>query len=181
MIQSKDDLKEYIQSDKKRNHYATKLYFKYLFLKKDKFYVIRYLKNLRKLEYFSNYRKNLIKKGLYIYYKIKVERLSRKYEIFIKPNTIGKGLYIPHLMGGIIINARKLGTNCSINAGAVVGHCNGGCPEIGDNVEIGLGCKIYGNIKIGNNVIITPNSVIYQDVPDNVIIGGNPPKIIKYK
>ncbi len=51
--------------------------------------------------------------------------------------------------------------------------------EIGDNVELAVGCKVIGRIIIGNNVIVAPNAVVVKDVPDNAIVGGVPATIIK--
>lgn len=50
--------------------------------------------------------------------------------------------------------------------------------EIFDNVFIGAGSIIMGNVKIGPNVIIAAGSVVTKDVPPNSIVGGNPAKII---
>ena len=50
---------------------------------------------------------------------------------------------------------------------------------IGDNAWIGGGAIILPNITIGNNVVIAAGSVVTKDVPDNVVVGGNPAKIIK--
>lgn len=61
-----------------------------------------------------------------------------------------------------------------------VGGGSDGFPRIGDNVLIGTGSCVLGNIKIGNNVIIGANSVVLSDVPDNVVVAGNPAKVIKY-
>ena len=47
-------------------------------------------------------------------------------------------------------------------------------PLIGDNVVIMDHAKIIGPVKIGNNVVIKPYSVVTKDVPDNCIIEGNP-------
>ena len=47
-------------------------------------------------------------------------------------------------------------------------------PVIGDNVFIGTGAKIIGNITIGNNVLIGANAVVTKDVPDNCTVIGNP-------
>ncbi len=57
----------------------------------------------------------------------------------------------------------------------------GGCPKIGDNVFIGCGAIVIGNIKIGNNVIIGANSLVIRDIPDNAIVGGVPAQILNYK
>ncbi|MFC6040212.1 maltose acetyltransferase domain-containing protein [Paenisporosarcina macmurdoensis] len=51
--------------------------------------------------------------------------------------------------------------------------------EIGHNVWIGGRAVINPGVKIGNNVVIASGSVVVKDVPDNVVVGGNPAKIIK--
>ncbi len=45
-----------------------------------------------------------------------------------------------------------------------------GVPIIGDNVYIAPGAKIFGKIKIGNNVKIGANAVVYKNIPDNAIV-----------
>ena len=49
----------------------------------------------------------------------------------------------------------------------------------GNNVWIGGGAIINPGITVGNNVIIASGAVITKDVPDNVVVGGNPAKVIK--
>jgi putative colanic acid biosynthesis acetyltransferase WcaB len=50
---------------------------------------------------------------------------------------------------------------------------------IGDNVEVGANVCIIGDIKVGNNVRIGAGAVVVKNVPDNVVIAGNPARIIK--
>lgn len=50
---------------------------------------------------------------------------------------------------------------------------------IGNNVWIGGGSMINPGVTIGNDVVIAPGSVIISDIPDHVVVGGNPAKIIK--
>lgn len=52
-------------------------------------------------------------------------------------------------------------------------------PSIGNNVVFGTGSKAYGEIVIGDNVIVAPNAVVTHDVPSNCIVAGIPAKIIK--
>jgi len=52
--------------------------------------------------------------------------------------------------------------------------------NIGDNVWIGGRAIINPGVKIGNNVVIASGAVVAKDVPDNVVVGGNPAKIIKW-
>jgi maltose O-acetyltransferase len=50
---------------------------------------------------------------------------------------------------------------------------------IGDNVWIGGNAVINPGVNIGNNVVVASGSVVVKDIPDNVVVGGNPAKIIK--
>ena len=52
-----------------------------------------------------------------------------------------------------------------------------GVRSIGDNVYIGAGAKLVGDVKIGNNVVIMPNSLVITDVRDNTTIAGVPARI----
>lgn len=50
---------------------------------------------------------------------------------------------------------------------------------IGKNVWIGTGCYILKGVNVGDNSIIAANSVVTKDVPSNVIVAGNPAKVVK--
>ena len=51
--------------------------------------------------------------------------------------------------------------------------------KIGNNIWIGDKCTILKGVTIGDNVVVGANTLIYKDVPSNVVIGGNPFKILK--
>lgn len=95
---------------------------------------------------------------------------------------IGEGFYIGHF-GTIVINEKaKIGKNCNIAHNVTIGQANRGklkgYPTLGDSVWIGTGTVIVGNIIIGSNVLIAPNSFVNIDVPDNSLVMGNPCKIV---
>ncbi|WP_283152478.1 maltose acetyltransferase domain-containing protein [Guptibacillus hwajinpoensis] len=50
---------------------------------------------------------------------------------------------------------------------------------IGDNVWIGGGAIINPGVTIGNNAVIASGAVVVKDVPENVVVGGNPARVIK--
>lgn len=52
--------------------------------------------------------------------------------------------------------------------------------SIGDDVWIGGGAIILPGVTIGNNVVVGAGSVVTRDIPDNVVVAGNPAKIIKH-
>lgn len=176
MIRDRKTLKEYISADKSR-YIVRRPTFLGRILNDESYFILRYLKCLRYLEYYKNtHRKSLF----YLYYELKYRYFSRKYNISITPNTVGKGLRIPHYNGGIIINCKSMGDWCTVNSGVILGKKKGKLPIIGNHVDISVGAKVIGGIAIGNNVIIGANAVVVTNVPDNTIVGGIPAKIIRY-
>ncbi len=78
---------------------------------------------------------------------------------------------LPHGLYGIIISHNAvIGSNCTIFHQVTIGEGKGGAPVIGDNVFIGAGAKIIGNVKIGSNSKIGVNAVVVHDVPENSIV-----------
>jgi maltose O-acetyltransferase len=51
--------------------------------------------------------------------------------------------------------------------------------SFGNNVWIGGSAVINPGVTVGDNVVIASGAVITKDVPDNVVVGGNPAKVIK--
>lgn len=184
MIQNYRELKDYLQADLNRYGHR-KLKLLGWFCGDESYVVKRLLKRLRWLEYYTNKKKRLWDYPLYFICFLLYRRLRLKTGIHLEVNTIGKGLYIPHYGGGIYANCEKLGDFCIISSGVVLGIKGSGRkkgrPIIGNNVEICVGAKVIGNVHVGNNVIIAPNSVVITDIPDNAIVSGVPAKIIKIK
>lgn len=54
----------------------------------------------------------------------------------------------------------------------------GGAPTIGNNCLIGVGAKIIGNVRVGDNVRIGANAIVVDDVPDNCTVVMNKPRVI---
>lgn len=95
---------------------------------------------------------------------------------------IGKGTVFPHDALGCVFHPDvKIGKNCKILHGVTMGGRAGhkGLPIIGDNVVIGTHAQLIGNVKIGNNSIVGAGAIVTHDVPDNVVVVGNPARILK--
>ncbi|HHT38729.1 MAG TPA: serine O-acetyltransferase [Mollicutes bacterium] len=112
------------------------------------------------------------------------ERTKRKTGIEIHPGaTIGENLFIDHGMGVVIGETAVIGNNVTIFYGVTLGGTGKEKgkrhPTIEDNVIIGTGAKILGNITIGSNSKIGANAVVLNDVPKNATVVGIPGKIAK--
>jgi serine O-acetyltransferase len=100
---------------------------------------------------------------------------------------IGKNLFIDHGMGIVIGETTIIGDNVTLFHQVTLGgsgNPNGANrkrhPTIEDNVIIGAGAKVLGNITIGHNAKIAPNSVVTFDVSANDVIIPSP-SIVKTK
>lgn len=118
-----------------------------------------------------------------IFTRFLLKRKMIKFGIEIHPKTqIGYGFYIGH-WGEIVINEKAIiGNNCNISQGVTIGQINRGdkkgTPNIEDNVYIGPGAKILGEITIRQNSAIGANAVVIKDVLPDTTVGGIPAKEI---
>lgn len=140
--------------------------------------MLRFLKYLRRAQCTNN---RLLK----FLCKLILRRYRLKYGLEISPSTsIGKGLYLGHAFNITINPKAVIGDWCNIHKGVVIGQENRGkrkgVPNIGNKVWIGINAAIVGNITIGDDVLIAPNSYVNCDVPSHSIVFGNP-CIIKHR
>jgi serine O-acetyltransferase len=169
-IKKKYSLKELIKSDLYRYDRATS--FKNLLKTYIKEPGANYMVWFRVAQKYNNFFTKMI---------LRHKMLKFGMEIF--PATdIDKGFYIGHF-GGIIVNPMsKIGKNCNISHNVTIGASirgkSKGYPTIGDNVFIGPGAKIFGDITIGDNCAIGANAVVTKSFSANSVIGGVPAKLI---
>lgn len=98
----------------------------------------------------------------------------------VPKEAFGGGLFIQHGFS-TGVSAHSIGENCWINQRVTVGFKGDGYPTIGNNVSIGVGAVIIGDVRIGNNVKIGANALVLHDVPDNSIVVSPEAKIIRNK
>ncbi|ABC32805.1 Serine acetyltransferase [Hahella chejuensis KCTC 2396] len=95
---------------------------------------------------------------------------------------IGKGMVVCNF-SGIFVLAEEIGDNFTVYEGVTVGNIRGKprLAIIGDNVTLEPGCKVLGDVTIGDNVVVRANSLVITDVPANSIAIGNPARIVPMK
>lgn len=111
--------------------------------------------------------------------------VSKKNGNEINVNTIiGKGFCIIHAYNITINKNAVIGDNCNLHKGVTIGHeARGkrkGCPTIGNKVWMGINSTVVGNVTIGDDVLIAPNTFVNCDVPSHSVVLGNP-CVIKHK
>jgi serine O-acetyltransferase len=96
---------------------------------------------------------------------------------------IGEGTRFGHRGIAVIVNPRaRIGRRCLIRPQVVIGGAGDGShgvPVLGDDVEIGVGAKILGGIRIGDGARIGANAVVLADVPAGAVAVGVPARIIE--
>lgn len=95
---------------------------------------------------------------------------------------LGIGIFIDHGMGVVIGETTIIGDGATIYQGVTLGGTGKERgkrhPTLGNNVMIGAGAKILGNINIGQNTRIGANSVLLHSVPDDCTVVGIPGRVV---
>jgi serine O-acetyltransferase len=95
---------------------------------------------------------------------------------------IGRRFFIDHGMGVVIGETAVVGDDVTLYQGVTLGGTGKEHgkrhPTIGDNVVIGTGARVLGNIRVGENCRIGANSVVLRSVPDNSTVVGVPGHIV---
>lgn len=116
------------------------------------------------------------------YYERKLHKLELKTGIYFENNmTIGKGFIIGH-WGKIVINGKakfsnQLFVTHNVTIGRDIRGKRKGVPTFGERVVIRTNSTVVGNVHIGNDVLIAPNTFVNFDVPDHSVVIGNPATI----
>ena len=173
MIRSYADMLAYREADRQqlgRTHRFNAVY--------DEVWLFQRL--LRRVEYYLNCgsKKNPFSVIIQKYYSYRLHCQAVRCGFDIPPNTFGPGLSIAH-RGTIVVHSEaRIGANCRLHVGVVIGTRPGPLdqvPVIGNNCYIGPGAKIFGDIVIGDNTAIGANAVVNRSFPEgHCTIAGMP-------
>jgi len=114
-----------------------------------------------------------------------ISQLARFFTgIEIHPGAeIGQGLFIDHGTGVVVGETAIIGNNVTLFQGVTLGGTGKETgkrhPTLGDNIVVGAGAKVLGNIEVGSNAYIGANAVVLKNVPANTTVVGVPGRITK--
>ena len=140
--------------------------------------IVKYIKLLRKEEYYFNCRKDAIGRMMALWYFRRKNTLGNRIGFKIPRNTFEEGLTIYH-HGGIIINEDvKVGKNATLHGENCIGNDGSSgnkVPVIGDHLDLGIGAKVIGDVTLGNRVSVGANAVVTNSFEkDNITLVGLP-------
>lgn len=96
---------------------------------------------------------------------------------------LGRRLFIDHAMGVVIGETTIVGDDCVLYQGVTLGGTGKESgkrhPTLGNNVTVGAGAKVLGNIHLGDGVKVGGNSVVVKDVPDDCTVVGIPGRVVR--
>ena len=177
---NKRQLKEIIKHDKKI--YSSNSYFKKIYdiiTKRNNRNILKNIIYARKYRFYSDNRTSIIDNLKFLYYSRKNNILGRKNNLELY-GKFGKEIRIYH--SGIIINKNAIiGDNVKLHGFNCIGNKgeSKNAPKIGNNVDIGIGAVIIGNIKIADNITIGANATVTKSfLEEGITIAGTPAKKI---
>ena len=178
IITTKQQLKEVLQIERKQyNLTKFSAFINYYIFNFESAIIWHWQKRLRLTEYYFNSKCKI----LYLFSRIKLNKLLNKYMLHIPTNVCGKGLKIMHL-GAILCNGGTvIGENCSIhiNTSFVARGTSGDCPVIGNNVVIGIGSTVLGGVDIADGIAVGACSLVNKVFNEpNITIAGIPARKI---
>lgn len=172
--------KDYIKNDAiKYDRHNTYLCIRSFLLREQEYSIWKYIKFLRKEEY---YEKKKLKLFSFLYCR-KKNKLGEKLGIVINKNTVAQGLKIWHYGSIVVNNLAQIGENCTFHGNNCIGNDGKSekAPVLGNNVDIGYGATIIGDIYIADNITIGAGSIVNKtfDEPGITIAGIPARKISK--
>lgn len=183
MITTKKELKQYLAVEKEF-YLPKKRNLEWRITSDNSYQLYRYIRLLRKTEYFYNTRKNPIHKILYGWNRRRKNILGRKLGIELWENTFARGLKIAHV-GNIVVNGHsRIGENCILHGSNCIGNdgLSSATPHLGDNVRVGVGAKIIGDVQLADNIIVAAGAVVVRSCDvKGAVLAGVPAKMVKIR
>ena len=174
-IQTKAQLKEWLDVEYKRYPLAGRKYISYLFQISEGAIMHKHTKLLRTAEYHTNAGHKLRA----FFWRTRLMRFQMKRNLHIPMNSFGKGLCVYHCLTVAGNGNITVGENCRIMPGVYLAgdDINDRAPVIGDNVTLGIGCIIVGDVYLADGITVGAGAVVTRSFYEKGIsIAGVPAK-----
>ena len=153
----------------------------YYMITRNQHYLYYKIKKISRVRNYLRKNRTFLNKILLCFYDIRYNALSRKINVYLG-GEFGENLRICHQ--NVIVNEfSKMGDNVVLHGNNCIGNGANGRKEsatIGNNVNIGYGTTIIGDVKIANNIKIGANSLVNKSfLEEGIVIAGVPAKKIK--
>lgn len=177
MIQSRKELREWLSYEKgKYSEINRRGVWRYIACTE-----VAVIWNFQKRLRITEYHYNSGHRIRYILNTVILNKKRNKYGLHIAINVFDKGMKIMHL-GPILTNPHvKVGKDCSVHIGTafVAQGVTDGTPTIGDNVVIGVGATLLGDIQIANGIAVGANALVNKSfIEEEIAIAGVPARKI---
>lgn len=191
MIKSKTELNNIISFEKSIYYqymFQTRLRRIMAFIKREpSWLILKWQVSARFVDYYKyrlEHTPNIIEKLKYLYYIRKRNILGARLGLEIGTENIAPGLLVYHYAGGCVVNGGSvIGSNCHLHGNNCIGNAGPHdlrCPIIDDNVMVGVGAKIIGNVNIADGIKIAAGAVVVHSFDEpNITIAGVPAKKVK--
>lgn len=184
MIKTRKQLKEainierklYLGSDKKK-------YLETVLMKEPSVRIFKYLVYLRKMEYYHS-NCGVFQKLGYAYFRRKKNILGERLGIEMWDLSFEPGLKIDHASGIVVNGYARIGKNCRLHGKNCIGNngLNYTAPKIGNNVDLGVGASVIGDVELADNIIVAAGAVVVKSCfTEGAVLAGVPAKVIKVR
>lgn len=175
MIESREDLRRYLEEDKQAlgantPHPLVRSKNSMVWLTDP---IYRWERLLRRCEYWENCHASRLSFPIRLLLRRRFARQSARLGFSIPLNVFGPGLCILHYGSIVVSRHSRIGGGCTINSCVNIGAHKGGSPIIGERVYLGPGAKLFGAIEIADDVKVGANAVVCKscEVPGSVLLG----------
>ena len=183
MITTKSELKRYLAIEK-AFYLPARRNLEWRLTSDNNYKMYQYVRILRKTEYYYNTRKFPIRKVLYGLYRRRRNILGRKLGLELWENTFACGLKMAHA-GNIVVNGRsRIGENCYFHGNNCIGNdgLSSEAPRLGNNVRLGVGAKVIGDVELADNIIVAAGAVVVHSCNiKGAVLAGIPAKVVKIR
>lgn len=187
MLDTRKELKEFLECEKKlysnRMGGGTRQAILRVLKAHPDYYSWKYVKSLRVAGYYyANRNRNPFYSVMYIITCRRKNKLGRKLGIEMNERCCGKGLSIEHTQGIVVNGLAQIGENLILHGNNCIGvdGIRPGVPTIGNNVRMGVGSSIIGNVTIADNVTIAAGAVVVKSCEEEyAVLAGVPAQVVK--